>query len=309
MSQGVALINCLPQPAWPPTFSHAYLFFGEPGVDVFEVAFEAVKLMICDNEKCMAAKNVKSLNYSDLIIVSPEKNLISKMDIVSTIKNMTNTSLVEGNKKILIIENIDSGNKSSLNSLLKYLEDPSDNTHIIMTTNKIDLLLSTIKSRAQNILVKRKTTDEIINDLKANDLPEIYIRLFANIFPNFKKGREVNIAQFEVTYNLVLNALTLGVSNYEKMKLEFNNIISKDNIIHVTNILEYFYFQLQTSIDEIYPLFPDYELLIKKYKTKNINYSSILQEISIFKRAVLGKGNFNLQKENFLLRMIKIYEG
>ena len=138
------------------TFSHAYLFYGEQGVDVFSVALEAIKIMICnDDKKCWSAKSVLDLNYPDLLFINPENNLITKESIISTIKNMSNTSLVLDNKKILIIKDIHLGNKYSLNSLLKYIEEPSDNTHIIMTTNRIDLLLSTIKSRSQNIMVKK----------------------------------------------------------------------------------------------------------------------------------------------------------
>ena len=45
------------------------------------------------------------------------------------------------------------------------------------------------------------------------------------------------------------------------------------------------------------------------YKEKDKNFGSILHEISIFKKIISNKGNFNLQKENFLLKVVKIYEG
>lgn len=291
------------------SFSHAYLFYGEPGVDIFEIAFEAVKLMVCNDDKCINSKTIEELNYPDLLIINPEKNLIAKTDIVSMIKNMSNTALVKDNKKILIIKNIDLGNKQSLNSLLKYMEDPSENTHIIMTTNKIDLLISTIKSRAQNILVKRKTRNEIIKELKDNNFANNYINLFANIFPNYKKAKEVDMVKFENIYKEIFIALESGISNANKMKLELSSSIQKDNILYAINILEYFYYQTQTIIDEKYPLFPKYTSLINKHKSKDKKYGSMLHELSVLKKSILNKGNFNLQKEIFLLRMVKIYEG
>ena len=203
------------------SFSHAYLFYGEQGVDVFSVALEAIKIMICNDErKCMKSKNILDLNYPDLLFINPENNLITKESIISTIKNMSNTSLVSNNKKILIIKDIHLGNKYSLNSLLKYIEEPSDNTHIIMTTNRIDLLLSTIKSRSQNIMVKRQTTNEIISNLLDSTIDKKYIRLFANIFPNVEKIDEVNFKIFDKSYSNILASLSLGIENPQKMKLE-----------------------------------------------------------------------------------------
>ncbi len=292
------------------TFSHAYLFYGEQGVDVFSVALEAIKIMICsDDKKCWSAKSVLDLNYPDLLFINPENNLITKESIISTIKNMSNTSLVLDNKKILIIKDIHLGNKYSLNSLLKYIEEPSDNTHIIMTTNRIDLLLSTIKSRSQNIMVKRQTTNEIIDELTKSKLNKKYIRLFANLFPNSEKINEINFKIFDQIYLNILNSLELGIENPQKMKIEWSACIAKDNILYAINILEYFYYQIQTIIEDKHPLFPDYIDLINQYKTFDIDYGKIQNELSKFKKSFFNKGNFNLQKEDFLLRMINIYEG
>ncbi len=291
------------------TFSHAYLFFGEPGVDVIEVAFEAVKLMICNTNKCMKSKTFEELNYPDLLVINPEKKLITKNDIVSTIKNMSNTSLVNNNKKILIINDIDLGNKFSLNSLLKYMEDPSYNTHIIMTTNKIDMIITTIKSRSQNILVKRKTINQIIDDFVESKIDKKYTRLFANIFPSIEKIKQVDMTNFEKIYQEIFIALNFGLLNPNEMKIKLSKYISKENVNYLLCILEYFYYQLKTSIDEKFPLFPNHKSLINKYKIRNKDYGPMLQEISIFRKNLNNKGNFNLQKENFLLRMVKIYEG
>ncbi len=291
------------------SFSHAYLFFAEQGVDVFSVAIEAIKIMICDNDKCMNAKTIEELNYPDLLFVNPENNLITKESIISTIKIMSNTSLLMNKKKILLIKDVDLGNKYSLNSLLKYIEEPSENTHIIMTTNKIDTLLPTIKSRAQNIMVKRETTIQIIDDLLSNKVDAKYIRLFANIFPNANKVKELDYKKFEKTYSNILDALKIGIDNSEKMKMALSLSITKENILHAISILEYFYYQVQTMIEDKYPLFPNYDILINKYKKSKINYSEIQNYISIWKKSFINKGNFNLQKENFLIKLVSIYEG
>ncbi|MGL5205867.1 MAG: AAA family ATPase [Metamycoplasmataceae bacterium] len=290
------------------SFSHAYLFFGELGVDVFNSAFEAIKLIICEDDKCMQAKTLSELNYPDLLVVNPENNLISKESIISIIKNMSNSSLVMNKKKILLIKDIDLGNKYSLNSLLKYMEEPSENTHIIMTTNRVDFLLPTIKSRAQNIMIRRQTISEIMDELISNNIDEKYIRLFANIFPNSKKAKEIDIKKFEITYSEIMKALELGITNSEKMKIHLYDLITKDNILYSISILEYFYFQVLTVIEDDFPLFPNHKKLINEYKKKEIDYSAIQAELNHWKKTFMNKGNFNLQKENLLIKLVNIYE-
>ncbi|MDK2819409.1 MAG: hypothetical protein KFW07_01090 [Mycoplasmataceae bacterium] len=289
-------------------FSHAYLFFGELGVDVFEAAFEAIKLMICENDKCMSYKNIEELNYPDLIVINPEKNLISKESIVSTLKEVSNTSLVNNKKKILIIKDVHLGNNSSLNSLLKFIEEPPKNTYIIMTTNRIDFLISTIKSRAQNIMIKRPATNEIIKDFIKLGIKEKYIRLFANTYPNIEKINEIDLLKFETTYSKIMKALEVGIDHPNRMKLDLSNIIAKDNFSYSMNILEYFYFQVQTLINDDHPLFPNHIKLINQYKDEDIDYSKIHNMISIFKKSIINRGNFNLQKENFLLKLLELYD-
>ncbi|MGL6124984.1 MAG: AAA family ATPase [Metamycoplasmataceae bacterium] len=291
------------------SFSHAYLFFGELGVDVFNSAFEAIKIMICEDDKCFKAKTISELNYPDLIFINPENNLITKESIVSTIKDMSNSSLVMNKKKILLIKDIDLGNKYSLNSLLKYMEDPSKNTHIIMTTNRPDFLLTTIKSRAQNIMVRRQTINEIIQELVESKIDDKYIRLFANIFPNSARVKEINMKKFEQTYSGIIHALELGLKNSEKMKIYLDKLITKDNILYSISILEYFYYQVQTAIEEKFPLFPNQNDLINKYKKNELDYPQIQSELNLLKKSFIDKGNFNLQKENFLIRLVDIYEG
>lgn len=289
-------------------FSHAYLFFGELGVDVFKAAFEAIKLMICENDKCISYRKIEELNYPDLIIINPEKNLISKENIVSTLREISNTALVNNNKKILIIKDVHLGNHSSLNSLLKFIEEPPKNTYIIMTTNRIDLLMSTIKSRAQNIMIKRPSTTQIIEDFIKLDIDKKYIRLFANAYPNIEKINEIDLPKFEKTYLKIMEALEVGIDHPNKMKLNLSNIIAKDNFLYSMNILEYFYFQVQTLINDDYPLFPNHIKLINKHKNEEVDYSRIHNMISEFKKSIINRGSFNLQKENFLLKLLEIYD-
>ncbi|MGL5204771.1 MAG: AAA family ATPase [Metamycoplasmataceae bacterium] len=290
------------------SFSHAYLFFGDLGVDVFNSAFEAIKIIICENDKCMKAETLSELNYPDLLFINSENNLITKESIISTIKEMSNSSLVMNKKKILLIKDIDLGNKYSLNSLLKYMEEPSENTHIIMTTNRIDFLLPTIKSRAQNIMVRRETIHEIMDELVKNNIEDKYIRLFANIFPNAKRAKEIDIKKFNNTYSEIMKSLELGIKNPEKMKINLYKLITKENILYAISILEYFYFQVLTVIEDKYPLFPNHNKLINDYKRNELDYSEIQVELNQLKKTFMNKGNFNLQKENFLIRLVKIYE-
>ena len=56
-------------------------------------------------------------------------------------------------RQIIIIDNADKMNRQAQNSFLKLLEEPTINTHFILTAHDTQLLLPTITSRVQSLIV------------------------------------------------------------------------------------------------------------------------------------------------------------
>lgn len=130
---------------------NTYCFVGPEGVGKNTLARRlACEFLGCSEEKLDA--------YPDFFYLTralDEKTGKKKKDILveqtQTLRNsLSNCSWLKGGK-VAIIDGAEYLNDGSGNSLLKILEEPSLNSLIILLTENDDLLLSTIRSRAQMI--------------------------------------------------------------------------------------------------------------------------------------------------------------
>lgn len=279
--------------------SHAYLFYGDKGVNLENQVFDSIKFIFSSLGKKIEAKNMNEINYFDLKIIEPdlEKKIITKDSVNLAIEKLLETSLEEKTPKILYIKNIEFGNKSSLNRLLKFIEEPTENLIIFITSNNFENVISTIKSRTQNIFVKRSNLSQKINQL--SKIKSKYISLLANIYSEHKIN-EMNTSLFDETVNKIFDSFQKAAENKFFLKEELYKCWTKENNLFFLNILEFFFYQLMVDIDEKNPLFPNKDKIINEYKTKNINSFLIILKISKTKHCLEKYGNFNIQKINLL---------
>ncbi len=279
--------------------SHAYLFYGDQGVDVEKYAFETIKLLIELTGRRVDANNIDEINYFDLKIIKPDADGLIKKEVVDkTIDKLFETSLEKNAIKILYIQDIDLGNKFSLNRLLKFIEEPTNNLIIIIKTNHFTNVLSTITSRTQNIFVKRELIEEKIKIMEpvAKELSP----LVANIFSNFDQLNQIDFKSFKKTYNELIDALNKAIKSKFVLKEELNKIWQKKNSDFVLEILQLFFYQLMVEINNKNQLFPNQEELINFYKQKNSNCLEIIRSIDETKKSLRHYSNFNLSKLNLL---------
>lgn len=93
---------------------------------------------------------------------------ISVVESREIIRDMALKSF-EGKYKIVIIWLPELMRAEGANALLKFLEEPPENTLIFMVTNHEELLLSTITSRTQRIGIRKFTDNEIREYLELNN--------------------------------------------------------------------------------------------------------------------------------------------
>lgn len=133
--------------------AHAYLFEG----DGEEVAFWLATSLFCihavANEPCGECSNcrrIKNSNHPDVHVIEPDGQSI-KIDQVRKLQKEAAYKGVEGNRQVFIIKKADKLNPQSSNALLKFLEEPSQDTLAILISEKRDVILPTILSRVQCI--------------------------------------------------------------------------------------------------------------------------------------------------------------
>ena len=165
--------------------SHAYLFENKGNDKYIEIILSFVKAILCpnnyfNNEKCgecLQCLRIENGNYPEIKIIKPEGMWIKKEQLMD-LQEAFNKTAIEGSKRIYIILECEKLNKQAANSILKFLEEPNDGIIALLVTNNKDLVLDTIKSRCQDILI---LADNEVNfdSLMINDVLD-FIRVLEN---------------------------------------------------------------------------------------------------------------------------------
>ena len=84
-----------------------------------------------------------------------------KIDQIREVKKRSSLSTATRGKTVIIIMNADEMTTEAANAFLKTLEEPQENTVIILTTARKDRLLTTILSRTQQLYFHQLSNEEI----------------------------------------------------------------------------------------------------------------------------------------------------
>lgn len=133
---------------------HGLLFIADQGVGETTLIEDIAQALICAERNscghCKGCLLFKAHSHPDIRNVVTDKPSIG-VDLIRAVSEfVTSTSQMLGNK-VVIIENIERMTESASNSLLKTLEEPNNNTFLLLTTNKPNALLATITSRCEKI--------------------------------------------------------------------------------------------------------------------------------------------------------------
>ena len=179
------------------TLAHAYLFSGEAGIGKKTTAFALAAAVNCMNSgpeggcsACPSCRRVAALTHPDVHVVMPESEdvrLLStwtskevakasdeiKIDQIRQAQDRISLKPFEGRKNILIVDGAETLNVAAQNAFLKTLEEPPGDALIILVTSMPQSLLSTIRSRCQEIRFQplpRRTLAQAL--VKKRGLPE-----------------------------------------------------------------------------------------------------------------------------------------
>lgn len=133
---------------------HAYLFFGNSGIGKFEFACEFAKQILkTDNLENHPDFKVisKMSDKKDILVEQIRKELIDNVYIVPA----------AGDRKVYIINDAESLNIASQNTLLKTLEEPPKYITIILVSSNISAFLTTILSRVTQIPFEGISSNEL----------------------------------------------------------------------------------------------------------------------------------------------------
>ncbi len=151
--------------------AHAYLFEGPTGSGVTEITHFFVKLLLCETpsqnvpcETCRSCRLYNSGNHPNIVFIKPDGQNIKIDQIRELIYNMNKTGFSSG-RKIYVIEEADRMNNASANALLKFLEEPEFNVTAILLTERVNAIMSTIRSRCQLVSFQPLSRSKLIEQL------------------------------------------------------------------------------------------------------------------------------------------------
>lgn len=179
--------------------AHAYLFAGPPGVGKLNAALELAAAWMCEEEKdgycgfCRNCTRVFKFQHPDVRLTIPQMGSTEPEEIADILQSRAENGIkpvrLEGNTRISIdsirelgerlskkayedrghieiIPDADRMGVEAANALLKTLEEPPDDTVIVLISSRWSALLPTVRSRSHLVRFRRIPDDTVRDILK-----------------------------------------------------------------------------------------------------------------------------------------------
>jgi DNA polymerase-3 subunit delta' len=149
---------------------HSLLLLSAPGLGVEFLAQWMVAFALCDDGarrpcgECASCLLLKADNHPDALIVRIEEDAKQiKVEQIRTLIDALTLKSYRGGYKVGLIEGAESLNANGANAFLKTLEEPTQNTVLILTANPNHRLPATISSRCLRISLRAPAAAEARN--------------------------------------------------------------------------------------------------------------------------------------------------
>jgi len=139
---------------------HALLVTGQPGVGKLAFARALARLLLCEARtarhthcgRCAGCALCEAGTHPDFSLVSPEEDSSTlKIDQIRALGETLALSSHRAGWKVAVLAPAEAMNANAANSLLKTLEEPSDNTVVLLVCTVPARLPATIRSRCQQV--------------------------------------------------------------------------------------------------------------------------------------------------------------
>ncbi|MBS99663.1 MAG: DNA polymerase III subunit delta' [Oceanospirillaceae bacterium] len=147
---------------------HALLLSGAPGVGKAAFADALAHLLLCHEPlggkpcgQCRSCELIASGHHPDRLYLHPEEaGKAIRVDQVREVTTVLHSTAQQGGYRVMIMEPAEAMNVSSANALLKTLEEPGQDTLLILVCHQLGQLMPTIRSRCQRIDFRPPGTEE-----------------------------------------------------------------------------------------------------------------------------------------------------
>ena len=255
--------------------SHAYLFECKDTKESHKLIDIFIKKILCTSEEksifCDECKSCKSFNGNsnpDYLEIFPDDkdkigigSLRGDSDKNRGIINVLNETSLISNAKVIKINCAEKLNEEAQNYLLKILEEPPKNSHIILLSSRPFKLKKTILSRLIRISIQRTGLKNEFNGITIDPL-------FSEILHREYDVNEMSENEFNFLLDLFKNTIE-SLGNFTFSKERILDSWNDDYLNFRLNVLKQNIFQ--TILGEL-----------KKTNNKNLEITSLLDEERLF---------------------------
>jgi DNA polymerase III delta' subunit len=186
---------------------HAVLLAGPQGVGQFELALALAQAWLCESDApakpcgvCPGCALVRSHTHPDLVVLLPEAlqeelgwgstqadaeakaskakpSREIKVDALRRVVEFAQQTSSRGVAKVVLVHPAERMNAISANTLLKTLEEPPGQARFVLSTEAIDALLPTIRSRCQHLRLSPPDAGTALQWLQAQGMPQADVLL------------------------------------------------------------------------------------------------------------------------------------
>ena len=240
--------------------SHAYIIQLKNYGDDFVLVKSFVKAILCKEKRkvselfdcklCSICNLIDNDNYPDLCVIEPEGKEIKKSQLVGLQKEFNNKSLLD-NKRIYILKEADKLNESAANTILKFLEEPSDDIVAILVTTNRYKMLETILSRCQVLSIDSKGKEIIYNDEIIDlvhficDGDALFIN-YSEIIEKILPDKMVALERLKVVEQIFVRYL---IDKENSSLSKYLNKLSDEKIVKYSLIIEEYLKKLQYNVN------------------------------------------------------------
>lgn len=139
---------------------HALLISGEVGTGVQQFMYSIAAGLLCKEPQnfiacgqCRSCQLLASGAHPDAKYLHPEDAKVIKIDQVREVISFANTTAQQGGYRIIMIAPAEALNLNGANALLKLLEEPGENTVLLLASYAPAALMATLRSRCQKLLL------------------------------------------------------------------------------------------------------------------------------------------------------------
>ena len=268
---------------------------GPKGIGKATMAYHLINYIFSSKEEYqydLSNLEINNLNKSYKLLLNNTHQNFHLVDImedkkvieISQIRQMINystKSTFNNNERIILIDNVENLNLNSLNSLLKIVEEPNENTLFILIFDSNKNILNTLKSRclkfnlylsfSQSVEITNKILNSNILDLISEDLFHYYNTPgdFINLI-NFANSLNLNLKEFDLK-KFLIHLIDAG---YYK-----NNTFIKNNIYKYIELYLLKLMKGSTSKNKINILYNESIKKIANMKKYNLDQESIMIDL------------------------------